>query len=54
MIAPGRYIHSLLLALAFPTTCYDVYRDGEQIIWVNPDSGNRYGSVLMVGKAVPW
>lgn len=36
------------------TTCYDIYRDGEQIIWVSPDSGNRYGSVLMTGKAVPW
>jgi len=36
------------------TTCYDIYRDGEQIIWVSPDSGHRYSSVLISGKAVPW
>lgn len=36
------------------TTCYDIYRDSEQIIWVSPDSGHRDSSVLVSGKAVPW
>jgi hypothetical protein len=36
------------------TSCYDIYRDGEQIIWVGPDSSHRYSSVLISGKAVPW
>ena len=29
--------------------CYDLYQDGEKIIWVVPDTGNRYPSTLLKG-----
>jgi hypothetical protein len=32
-------------------SCYDIYRDGERIIWVIPSSGTRYDSTLMPGAA---
>jgi len=32
-------------------SCYDIYRDGDRIIWVVPSSGARYGSTLMPGAA---
>ena len=34
-------------------SCYDIYRDGERIIWVVPSSGTRYDSTLMPGEATP-
>ena len=32
-------------------SCYDIYRDGDRIIWVIPSSGTRYDSTLMPGAA---
>ena len=34
-------------------SCYDIYRDGDRIIWVVPASGKRYESTLLSGKAEP-
>ena len=34
-------------------SCYDIYRDGDRIIWVIPSSGTRYDSTLMPGEATP-
>jgi hypothetical protein len=34
-------------------SCYDIYRDGERIIWVVPSSGTRYDSTLLPGEAAP-
>jgi len=34
-------------------SCYDIYRDGERIIWVIPSSGTRYDSTLVPGEATP-
>ena len=34
-------------------SCYDIYRDGDEIIWVLPASGKRYQSTLQAGKAEP-
>jgi hypothetical protein len=31
--------------------CYDIYRDGDRIIWVIPSSGARYDSTLTAGQA---
>ena len=30
-------------------SCYDVYQDGDQIIWVQPSDGKRYPSTLLMG-----
>jgi len=32
-------------------SCYDIYRDGDRIIWVVPSSGARYDSTLISGQA---
>ncbi len=32
-------------------SCYDIYRDGERIIWTIPSGGTRYDSTLMPGAA---
>jgi hypothetical protein len=32
-------------------SCYDIYRDGERIIWLVPSSGARYDSTLIGGQA---
>jgi hypothetical protein len=34
------------------SSCYDIYRDGDQILWV-PASGERYPSTLLTGDQVP-
>ena len=34
-------------------SCYDIYRDGDRIIWDIPSSGTRYNSTLMPGEATP-
>ena len=34
-------------------SCYDIYRDGDKIIWVVPASGKRYDSTLLSGKPEP-
>jgi len=31
-------------------SCYDLYQDGDKIIWVVPETGNRYPSVLVKGN----
>jgi hypothetical protein len=31
-------------------SCYDLFQDGDQIIWLVPDSGNRYPSTLVKGN----
>ena len=31
-------------------SCYDIYRDGDRIIWVVPSSGARYDSTLIDGQ----
>ena len=33
-------------------SCYDIYRDGDRIIWVVPSSGARYDSTLISGQAM--
>lgn len=33
-------------------SCYDIYRDGDRIIWSVPDSTKRYDSVLIPGRAL--
>ena len=35
------------------TSCYDIYRDGETILWGVPSSGARYPSTLLTGDQVP-
>ncbi len=35
-------------------SCYDIFEDGTTVIWGAPDSGKRYESTLIEGKAVPW
>ena len=35
------------------TTCYDVYRDGETVVWGQPSSGERYPSTLLAGNQIP-
>ena len=30
-------------------SCYDIYRDGDRIIWIGPSSGARYDSTLIPG-----
>jgi len=34
-------------------SCYDIYRDGDRIIWVVPSSGARYDSRLLSGQSTP-
>jgi hypothetical protein len=34
-------------------SCYDIYRDGDRIIWIVPSSGIRYDSTLIPGEAKP-
>ena len=34
-------------------SCYDIYRDGDKIIWIVPASGKRYESTLLSGKPEP-
>ncbi len=34
------------------SSCYDLYRDGDSILWV-PASGERYPSTLLTGNQVP-
>ena len=34
-------------------SCYDIFRDGDKIIWVAPASGKHYGSTLLTGKPAP-
>lgn len=31
-------------------SCYDLYQDGDKIIWVVPETGNRYPSVIVKGN----
>lgn len=35
-------------------SCYDIFEDGTKVIWGAPESGKRYESTLIEGKAVPW
>jgi len=35
------------------TSCYDIYRDGETVVWSVPSSGERYPSTLLTGDQVP-
>jgi len=35
-------------------SCYDIFQDGDRVIWSAPESGHRYESTLIEGKAVPW
>jgi hypothetical protein len=30
-------------------SCYDIYQDGDKLIWLVPESGNRYPSELVKG-----
>ncbi|MGH6717994.1 MAG: hypothetical protein ACREER_01635 [Alphaproteobacteria bacterium] len=32
-------------------SCYQVYRDGETLTWVAPESGTRYPATIVPGKA---
>jgi hypothetical protein len=32
-------------------SCYDIYRDGDRIIWIVPSSGARYDSTLIPAAA---
>jgi hypothetical protein len=34
-------------------SCYDIYRDGDRIIWVVPSSGARYDSTLVPDRRRP-
>jgi len=34
-------------------SCYDIYRDGDRIIWALPSNGTRYDSTLLPGEATP-
>ncbi len=33
-------------------SCYDIYRDGDHIIWGVPEAAKRYDSVLIPGRAL--
>ncbi|HVO02959.1 MAG TPA: hypothetical protein VMT54_12195 [Candidatus Cybelea sp.] len=35
------------------TSCYDLYRDGDTIVWRVPSSGERYPSALLTGDQLP-
>jgi hypothetical protein len=35
------------------SSCYDIYRDGETILWGVPSSGARYPSTLLTGNQIP-
>jgi hypothetical protein len=35
------------------TSCYDLYRDGETVVWGVPSSGERYPSTLLSGDQIP-
>src|ERR1700760_4887748 len=35
------------------SSCYDIYRDGEKIVWGVPSSGDRYDSQLLSGNQIP-
>ena len=35
-------------------TCFNLYRDGESLIWEDPNSHTRFSSNVIKGKAVPW
>jgi hypothetical protein len=34
--------------------CFNLYRDGADLIWEDPQSGKRFPSTVIEGKAVPW
>jgi len=34
--------------------CFSLYRDGDNLIWEDPQSGKRFPSTVIQGKAVPW
>jgi hypothetical protein len=34
--------------------CFNLYRDGENLVWEDPGSGKRFPSNVIQGKAVPW
>jgi hypothetical protein len=34
--------------------CFNLYRDGESLIWEDPNSHTRFPSNVIKGKAVPW
>ena len=34
--------------------CFNLYRDGEDLVWEDPNSGKRFPSNVIQGKAVPW
>ena len=35
------------------TSCYDIYQDGDAVVWGVPSSGDRYPSILLTGDQVP-
>ena len=35
------------------TSCYDIYRDGDAVVWGVPSSGERYPSTLLTGDQIP-
>lgn len=34
--------------------CFNLYRDGQDLVWEDPRSGQRFASAVIEGKAVPW
>ncbi|QEX21670.1 hypothetical protein FRZ61_15990 [Hypericibacter adhaerens] len=34
--------------------CFNLYRDGQDLVWEDPRSGQRFASAVIQGKAVPW
>jgi hypothetical protein len=34
--------------------CFNLYRDGDSLIWEDPNSHARFPSNVIQGKAVPW
>jgi hypothetical protein len=34
--------------------CFNLYRDGPDLVWEDPRSGQRFTSAVIPGKAVPW
>ena len=34
--------------------CFNLYRDGDSLIWEDPNSQTRFPSSVIKGKAVPW
>jgi len=34
--------------------CFNLYRDGNDLIWEDPQSGKRFPANVIQGKAVPW